>query len=149
MLVKLAEDDTSSEWVGHHSVIAYSTILTLHSHLSNEGVEETPPAARLAEPTNGGPIPLSASTTFVDLSSANVGFKHWNPISVTGSANKLAGQAEMGGVWEWTSSPLEKQKGFEPMELYPAYSGESCGKPGGAQLMRWQRTSTMVSTMSS
>lgn len=42
---------------------------------------------------------------------------------VTGS-NELAGQAEMGGLWEWTSSALEKQAGFEPMELYPAYSDD-------------------------
>jgi len=43
---------------------------------------------------------------------------------VTANGNKLAGQAEMGGLWEWTSSVLEKRDGFEPMKLYPAYSAD-------------------------
>jgi formylglycine-generating enzyme required for sulfatase activity len=60
---------------------------------------------------------------FADLTGANVGFKHWHPVAVTANGNKLAGQSEMGGVWEWTSSPLEKHEGFEPMKLYPAYTG--------------------------
>lgn len=30
----------------------------------------------------------------------------------------------MGGVWEWTSSPLSKHEGFEPMALYPAYTAD-------------------------
>ena len=42
---------------------------------------------------------------------------------VTPHGGKLAGLGDMGGLWEWTSSPLEKVKGFKPMELYPAYSG--------------------------
>ena len=29
----------------------------------------------------------------------------------------------MGGVWEWTSSALERYEGFEPMKLYPVYTG--------------------------
>lgn len=52
-----------------------------------------------------------------------MGFQNWHPIAVTGKGNQLAGQAEMGGVWEWTSSPLTKHDGFEPMHLYPAYTG--------------------------
>jgi hypothetical protein len=43
---------------------------------------------------------------------------------VTPNGNKLAGQGEMGGLWEWTSSVLEQREGFAPMKLYPAYSGE-------------------------
>lgn len=43
---------------------------------------------------------------------------------VTQNGGKLSGQGEMGGLWEWTSSALEKQDGFEPMKLYPAYSSE-------------------------
>jgi formylglycine-generating enzyme required for sulfatase activity len=53
-----------------------------------------------------------------------VGFKHWHPVAVTANGNKLAGLSEMGGVWEWTSSPLVKHEGFEPMPLYPAYTGK-------------------------
>jgi len=43
---------------------------------------------------------------------------------VTQDGDKLAGQGDMGGLWEWTSSALEKQDGFEPMKLYPAYSSK-------------------------
>jgi formylglycine-generating enzyme required for sulfatase activity len=53
-----------------------------------------------------------------------VGFKHWHPVAVTADGDKLAGQGEMGGVWEWTSSVLERHEGFREMELYPAYTGE-------------------------
>ncbi|KAK7981934.1 hypothetical protein PG988_004172 [Apiospora saccharicola] len=60
---------------------------------------------------------------FVDLTDANVGFKHWHPVAVTAHGDRLAGQGQMGGVWEWTSSPLEKHEGFEPMALYPGYTG--------------------------
>lgn len=95
-----------------------------HSHLVNEGVEETPPSK---SSVNGAGNSAGSTTEelFADLSTADVGFKHWHPMPVTPNGRKLAGQGEMGGVWEWTSSVLEKQKGFEPMKLYPAYSGES------------------------
>lgn len=53
-----------------------------------------------------------------------MGFKHWHPVAVTADGDKLAGQGEMGGVWEWTSSVLERHEGFREMELYPAYTGE-------------------------
>jgi len=79
-------------------------------------VEESPPSG--ASGSGGGSQEL-----FANLKDANVGFKHWHPVAVTAHGNKLAGQAEMGGVWEWTSSPLVKHEGFEPMPLYPAYTG--------------------------
>lgn len=53
-----------------------------------------------------------------------MGFKHWHPMPVTPNGDKLAGQCGMGGLWEWTSSVLEKHEKFEPMKLYPAYSGK-------------------------
>ena len=80
-------------------------------------MEETPPSR---VPHTGG----GSQELFTNLAGANVGFKHWHPIPVSGNGNKLAGQSEMGGVWEWTSSPLAKYEGFEPMKLYPAYTGE-------------------------
>lgn len=43
---------------------------------------------------------------------------------VTSQGASLAGQAAMGGVWEWTSSTLQKHEGFEPMELYPLYTAD-------------------------
>ena len=42
---------------------------------------------------------------------------------VTQNGDQLSGQGNMGGVWEWTSSALTRHEGFEPMELYPAYTG--------------------------
>ena len=52
-----------------------------------------------------------------------MGFKHFHPMPITQNGSKLCGQGEMGGAWEWTSSVLEKHDGFEPMDLYPAYTG--------------------------
>lgn len=89
----------------------------------NEGVEETPPSKRLGNGASNGATHLDPTKFHVDLEQANVGFKHWHPMPVTQHGGSLAGLSEMGGVWEWTSSPLEKIAGFEPMKLYPAYSG--------------------------
>ena len=88
----------------------------------NEGVEETPPSKPSGNGSSAaaGPPPKEL---FADLEKANVGFKHWHPMPVTPHGGQLAGLGEMGGLWEWTSSVLEKVKGFEPMKLYPAYSG--------------------------
>lgn len=61
---------------------------------------------------------------FTDLSGANVGFKHWHPQPVTADGGSLAGQGGMGGVWEWTSTPLAEHEGFEPMALYPGYTAD-------------------------
>jgi formylglycine-generating enzyme required for sulfatase activity len=79
-------------------------------------VEETPPS-------RGSKNGASSQDLFANLEGANVGFKHWHPVAVTANGNKLAGQADMGGVWEWTSTTLAKYDGFEPMKLYPAYTG--------------------------
>ncbi|EME78671.1 uncharacterized protein MYCFIDRAFT_56905 [Pseudocercospora fijiensis CIRAD86] len=99
------------------------TIPAVNGHLVNDGVEETPPSKALI---NGTSIPAGPDPTelHVDLDEANVGFKHWHPMPVTSAGDKLAGQAEMGGLWEWTSSVLEKREGFQPMTLYPAYSAD-------------------------
>jgi formylglycine-generating enzyme required for sulfatase activity len=54
-----------------------------------------------------------------------VAFKHWHPVSVADRGSKLCGQSDLGGVWEWTSTVLEKHEQFKPMELYPGYTGWS------------------------
>lgn len=64
----------------------------------------------------------SSSPVFTDLTKCNVGFKHWHPTPVIQDGDKLAGHAEFGGVWEWTSSPLTKHDGFKAMEIYPGYT---------------------------
>lgn len=84
----------------------------VNGHLVNDGVEETPPSK---------PSPASL---FVDLSTTNTGFLHWHPVPVTPNGGSLAGQAELGGVWEWTSSVLRPHQGFRPMSLYPGYTAD-------------------------
>jgi len=89
-------------------------------HLSNNGVQETPPSTTASHEEVEG----SSSSLYADLKGANVGFQHWHPVAVTGQGNdRPAGRCEMGGVWEWTSSTLRKHEGFEPMALYPNYTG--------------------------
>ncbi|KAI1000233.1 Ergothioneine biosynthesis protein 1 [Podosphaera aphanis] len=61
---------------------------------------------------------------FLNLDEANVGFKNWHQVPVTSNGSCIASQAEMGGVWEWTSSVLEKYDGFEPMKNYPGYTAD-------------------------
>ncbi|EZG03293.1 hypothetical protein H106_06780 [Trichophyton rubrum CBS 735.88] len=63
-------------------------------------------------------------SVYVDLDDCNVGFTHWHPTSVTQNGNKLSGQGNFGGLWEWTSSTLEAHDGFKPMDLYPAYTAD-------------------------
>lgn len=109
-----------------------NTFLTLKSHLTNNGVEITPPSSPSSEtPSEGAPAsqdeaesePATTEDLFTDLDGANVGFHNWHPMPVT-SKTDLLGQAELGGVWEWTSSVLRKWEGFQPMELYPAYTAD-------------------------
>lgn len=97
-----------------------SGIPAVNGHLVNNGVTETPPSS--AE--NGKTVEVDPHGTFVDLSGANVGFQRWAPVAVTSEGGKLAGQGEMGGLWEWTSTVLKRHEGFEEMPLYPAYSCE-------------------------
>lgn len=92
------------------------------SHLVNEGVQESPPSQPLSNGTSGAESSPDPHSLFIDLESANVGFQHWHPVSVAEKGNKLCGQADLGGVWEWTSTVLERHQGYEPMSLYPGYS---------------------------
>ncbi|KAH6676690.1 C-type lectin protein [Halenospora varia] len=93
------------------------TVPAVNGHLVNNGVQESPPSRA----SHNGE---SSEELFTNLEGANVGFKNWHPVAVTANGNKLAGQADMGGVWEWTSSVLAKHEGFEPMRLYPAYTAD-------------------------
>lgn len=95
----------------------------IYRHLSNNGVEETPPSTPYDTNFSGTEQCPDPHKLFVDLEGCNVGFTCWHPVPATRRQGKLCGQGEMGGVWEWTSSVLEKLEGFEPMDLYPAYTG--------------------------
>ncbi|KAE8370028.1 Aldehyde/histidinol dehydrogenase [Aspergillus caelatus] len=61
---------------------------------------------------------------FLDLDGLNVGFKHWHPTPVIQNGDQLAGQGELGGAWEWTSTPLAPHDGFKAMEIYPGYTSD-------------------------
>lgn len=99
------------------------TIPAVNSHLVNDGVEESPPSQ--ASPNSSSTVPSpKLHNIFMDLEGTNVGFKHWHPVSVTQNGDRLSGQSEMGGVWEWTSTVLEKYEGFEAMDLYPGYTAD-------------------------
>lgn len=100
--------------------------LTLDRHLINNGVDESPPSKPLSNGDSGAATSpsLDPHELFIDLEGTNMGFKHWHPVSVAEKGGKLCGQADLGGVWEWTSTVLEKHDGFEPMELYPAYTAD-------------------------
>ena len=102
----------------------------VNGHLINDGVEETPPPRpSLHEVDSNGEDGQSSnalpdSSLFVDLTAENIGFKNWHPTPVTHLGHRLGGQGSMGGVWEWTATPLRKHEGFEPMALYPGYSAD-------------------------
>jgi len=71
---------------------------------------------------NGNGYTKSSQPVYIDLDGCNVGFKHWHPTPVVQNGEKLAGQSELGGVWEWTSTPLAPHDGFKSMEIYPGYT---------------------------
>ncbi|KAK5163678.1 hypothetical protein LTR04_002346 [Oleoguttula sp. CCFEE 6159] len=100
------------------------TIPAVNGHLVNNGVEETPPSNGSTNGSSSTASGLNPHDLFIDLEDANVGFHHWCPVSVSQNGNRLSGQADMGGLWEWTSTVLEKHDGFEPMDLYPAYTAD-------------------------
>lgn len=70
------------------------------------------------------PTSAQKPAVFRDLEGCNVGFKNWHPVPVTPNGDRLAGQGDMGGVWEWTSTPIKPHDGFKAMEIYPGYTCE-------------------------
>lgn len=99
-------------------------IPAVNGHLVNDGVEESPPSKPLSNGSSNDAADLHPEDLHIDLYKANIGFKHWHPVPVTQNGNRLAGQSGMGGVWEWTSTVLDKHEGFEAMPLYPGYTAD-------------------------
>ncbi|KAF1841280.1 uncharacterized protein K460DRAFT_399093 [Cucurbitaria berberidis CBS 394.84] len=101
-----------------------NTIPAVNGHLINNGVDESPPSHALSNGNFSAATSLNPHDHFIGLGGSNVGFKHWHPVSVVEKGDKLCGQSDLGGVWEWTSTVLEKHEGFQPMELYPGYTAD-------------------------
>ena len=101
----------------------YHAPLNSGSHLSNNGVEESPPSHRFPNGTSNTEPSPDPHRIFVDLNDCNVGFKTYHPEPVTQNGHRLSGRCELGGVWEWTSTVLEKHVGFQAMDSYPGYTG--------------------------
>ncbi|KZT50868.1 hypothetical protein CALCODRAFT_443939 [Calocera cornea HHB12733] len=84
--------------------------------------------------SKGGRIPTEFELrAFLDLTDtgamANVGFKNWHPVPLTGGHtrpywNANENKGHNGGVWEWTSSIMDAYEGFVPSEVYPGYSND-------------------------
>ena len=108
----------------HLNSITTKKVSAVNGHLSNDGVEISPPSNPLRKGAVGAKQGLDPKELFVDLEGHNVGFKNFCPVGVTQNGDRLTGQGGMGGVWEWTSSVLERWEGFEAMGLYPAYTGK-------------------------
>lgn len=83
-------------------------------------------ASRHVHATPDRPEPAKSAAPnqlHTDLHGCNVSFANFHPLPVMLGTEELAGLSGLGGVWEWTSTPLEKHDGFEAMEEYPAYTG--------------------------
>jgi len=102
----------------------HTTIPAVNGHLVNNGVAESPPSPALLNGNSSTVSDPNPRDVFIDLQGTNVGFQHWHPVSVVDKGGKLGGQSDLGGVWEWTSTVLEKHEGFQPMEQYPAYTAD-------------------------
>ncbi|KAI9883040.1 MAG: hypothetical protein M1823_005190 [Watsoniomyces obsoletus] len=100
------------------------TISAVNGHLSNNGVQETPPSGHDREQLSSTDASPTPEKLFASLQGCNVGFTHWHPVPVSQNGNRLCGRGDLGGVWEWTSSVLERHEGFQPMPLYPAYTAD-------------------------
>ncbi|KIX08574.1 uncharacterized protein Z518_03230 [Rhinocladiella mackenziei CBS 650.93] len=121
-LYKFVEDQS-----GAVEKVPSKLISAVNGHLSNDGVEETPPS----HPSSNGVVNGAAkildpnpADLFVELKNHNVAFRHWHPMPVTGNGERLCGQSDLGGLWEWTSTPLAPHEGFKAMDLYPGYTAD-------------------------
>ncbi|RKF58925.1 Ergothioneine biosynthesis protein 1 [Erysiphe neolycopersici] len=104
----------------------FEEVRSIYSYVESQRSKEAPINTDHVR-ENNLTLPLNSTTAqslFANLDRANVGLKNWHPVAVTNQGHRLAGQAEMGGVWEWTSSTLQKYEGFEPMSLYPGYTAD-------------------------
>jgi formylglycine-generating enzyme required for sulfatase activity len=118
----------------------YTQVRTLYGPVSIEIAQYWPVMASYDElnafaRSKGGRIPTEAELRlFMDdqasrgvvQSGAGWGFQRWwlEPASLGNPARNVA--PHNGGVWEWTSTLLEKHGGFESSVLYPGYRCVFC-----------------------
>ncbi|KAI6016236.1 hypothetical protein EDC04DRAFT_2903331 [Pisolithus marmoratus] len=55
---------------------------------------------------------------------ANTGFRNWHPVPATMGLDIDGGKGHNGGVWEWTSTVLDKHEGFVASSRYPGYTAD-------------------------
>ncbi|KIW20988.1 hypothetical protein PV08_01567 [Exophiala spinifera] len=111
--------------------VSSKLISAVNGHLLNEGVEETPPhdpslptgAASNGRSAANPRSNLDPNDLFIPLATHNVAFRNFHPTPVTGH-DRLRGQADAGGLWEWTSTTLAPHEGFSAMKLYPGYTAD-------------------------
>lgn len=92
-------------------------ISAVNGHLSENGVATSPTSSSSSRS-------VDPHRHFVDLQGCNVGLQNWHPVPVTPFGGKLCGRSELGGLWEWTSSALQRHEGFDAGKLYPAYTDD-------------------------
>ncbi|KAE8417512.1 C-type lectin protein [Aspergillus pseudocaelatus] len=103
-----------AEWTG-------TRLPTLHEARSIHRQVEEEKAEKTQKET------VSKSTRddiYTDLTACNVGFQNLHPTPVTQNGDRLSGQGDLGGAYEWTSSFFEPQPNFKPMDIYPGYSAD-------------------------
>lgn len=79
--------------------------------------------------SKGGRLPTEPELRlFLDMyevgfeGGANVGIRNWHPVPATTGLEANSGRGSNGGVWEWTSTPLDSHDGLSPTEHFPGYS---------------------------
>ncbi|EPS32723.1 hypothetical protein PDE_07683 [Penicillium oxalicum 114-2] len=113
---KLQAEPKKNDSNGHsNGANGHST--TGHGNGAANGVKRT--ADGVVKPNPRADLPVYRS-----LEGCNVGFQNWHPVPVTPNGDRLAGQGDFGGVWEWTSTPLAPHEGFKAMEIYPGYTSD-------------------------
>lgn len=104
------EAEAYANWAGARLPTLHET-RSIHRQVEEERTSEIRPKSKRDD-------------IYTDLTGCNVGFHNFHPTPVTQNGNRLCGQGDMGGAYEWTSSFFAPQPGFQPMDIYPGYSGK-------------------------
>ncbi|KAL2674076.1 hypothetical protein Neosp_012522 [[Neocosmospora] mangrovei] len=114
VMVSFDEVERYAKWAG-------ARIPTLHELRSvHEYVERqhNAPSSKVNKVFHTDPRAI-----FTDLTGTNSGFQNFHPFPIT-HKDSLCGLGDTGGAAEWTSNFFAPQPNFQPMDIYPGYSGE-------------------------